>query len=130
MGSGNHGKPAQQLLNRGATMEATETKRKPERRNMRGQGSIIKRNGRFAGVLSLGKDASGKRLRRWIYGDTKTEVANELTRLKGQKLDGNLAGGSKTTVGAWLDLWLETVINGNRRESTYAAFKNSIETHI
>ena len=94
-------------------MEAT--KEKTKRRRIRGEGTIIERDGRFCGVLSLGKDGDGKRIRKWVYGDSKTEVLNEMTRLRGGKLDGTITSGSKMTVGAWLETWVETIVKPNRR---------------
>ncbi|MDR3216800.1 MAG: hypothetical protein LBT55_05230, partial [Clostridiaceae bacterium] len=37
---------------------------------------------------------------------------------------------AQTTLGGFLDGWLNTVIKGNVRQSTYAAYRGYIENHI
>jgi len=58
----------------------------------RGGGSISFRKDRniWQGVITIGYDAAGKRKRRVVYGKTRREVQEKITRLQGQQLDGTL----------------------------------------
>jgi len=70
------------------------------------EGSISKRqDGTWQAIISVGKSA-GKRIRKWVYGKTRKEVAEKLTRLQTQKLDGQLLTRERLTVAELLDRWL------------------------
>lgn len=109
-------------------MHTTETKR---RRRGRGEGSIFQRaDGRWVSVISLGKGADGKRKRRWVYGWTKTEVQDELTKLKGAKLNDTLAMPSRETVGQFLERWLIDVARPRIRYGTFVNYEGIVRNHI
>jgi integrase len=80
---------------------------------MRGRGQIISRgvdaDGKSVWLLRvfLGRDANGKRkYRNDVFIGTKTDAKKELTAKLGLRDGGNLAVGTRQTVGEWLDVWL------------------------
>ncbi|MFF4548656.1 tyrosine recombinase XerC [Streptomyces sp. NPDC001406] len=62
---------------------------------------------RYRTVIDIGRDADGKRKQLTITKDTKTEVKNEVDRIRGQITGGTYIAPSKTTVAKWIDEWLE-----------------------
>lgn len=86
-----------------ATNPGDSDKPKQSRRG-KGEGSIFQRSdGRWTAMIEVGQDASGKRLRKAIYGATKKEVATKLTKLASQKIDGGMTNSGRMTVGELLD---------------------------
>jgi integrase len=107
-----------------------ETKEKKTKQRKNGEGSIFQRDGRFIGQISVGCDANGKRIRRYVYGDTLKEVRDEMTRLKNQQISGKLSAVSKLTVAQYLSSWLENVVKLKTRASTHASYQQIVEKHI
>jgi len=73
-----------------------------------GRSSIHRRAGStgWVGWVSFGADpATGKRRRKKVTGQTKTEVAAKVARLEADR-DGGYTGTGAVTVAAWLDLWI------------------------
>lgn len=59
------------------------------------------------GQVTIGRDpASGKLKRATLYGKTRQEVADKLTKALMEKQHGTLVAPHKLTLGAWLDTWL------------------------
>lgn len=110
----------------------SEKRRKPTKRRGRGEGSIFQResDGLWGGTITVGYDANGRRKRRTVYGQTKKEVQDELTRLQGQKLDGTLMEPCRMVVGQYLTHWLENVIKPSVRWMTYRDYERLIRLHI
>lgn len=109
---------------------AKKAEQKPRQRG-RGEGCITQRkDGRWSAVLSLGTDANGKRRRKTVYGKTRKEVADELTRAQNQKLDGTLAPESKLTVKEFLDRWLRDAVSISTKISTQANYAQVIKVHL
>ena len=49
------------------------------KRRGHGEGSIhLRPDGRWCAIVDLGRDANGKRKRKYIYGKTRKEVADQL----------------------------------------------------
>lgn len=100
-------------------------------RRGKGEGSIRKRSdGTWEASIGLGTDQNGKRKRKSVYGKTKREVAEELTRLQNQKLTGMLVDDVKLTVAEYLDRWLSDSVKGATRPSTYQSYKSHVEKYI
>jgi integrase len=95
-------------------MTATIEKPKQKRRG-KGEGSIFKRGNRWAGVLTVGTDENGKQLRRWVFSDSRKDVQDQMTALRGQKLKGILTTTTRTTVADWLTHWIANVAPNARR---------------
>jgi len=72
-----------------------------------GRSSIHRRAGStgWVGWVSFGADAEGRRLRKKVTGQTKTEVAAKVAVLEADR-DGGYAGHAAVTVAQWLDLWI------------------------
>ena len=100
-------------------------------RRGRGEGSIFQRaNGQWASMISAGYGLDGKRIRKTVYGATKGEVQDKLTKLQGQKIDGSLVSPSTVTVGEYLDTWLATSVKGKRRSMTHYTYVRRVEAWI
>jgi integrase len=81
-------------------------------------------------VVTVGYDGAGRRRRRYVYGATKAETVEKLTRLQYAKLTGDLGEPSRFTVAAYLQHWLETAARPAIREATYLLYANLIRLHI
>lgn len=105
-------------------------KRKSKRRG-NGEGSIFQRaDGRWVAKIAVGYDNSGKRLRKTVYGHTKKEVQDELTKLLHRKSTGALAATSRVSVGQYLERWLNDVVRLTVRPSTHRRYAELIATHV
>jgi len=105
-------------------------KRKSSRRG-KGEGSISQRSdGLWVGRLGAGTDATGKRLRKVVYGKTKKEAADKLTKLASQKLNGTLSTDDKTTVEQFIDRWLDDSASMQVRATTLASYKQICRIHV
>lgn len=108
----------------------SEPRRKSKRRG-NGEGSIFQRaDGRWVAKLAIGYDRAGKRLRKTIYGHTKKDVQDELTKLQHRKSTGALTATSKVTVSQYLDRWLNDVVRLTVRPSTHRRYAELIATHV
>ncbi|HUQ70685.1 MAG TPA: site-specific integrase [Planctomycetaceae bacterium] len=96
-----------------------------------GEGSITKRkDGRWSAILTVGYSEAGKRLRRSVYGATKSEVTTKLTRLQNQKLDGTLTATTRITMGDYLDRWLGDAVKLSARPTTHQSYEQLCRLHI
>ena len=113
------------------TNEATAPKPAPKKRK-RGQneGSIYKRkDGRWVAQVSVGY-ANGKRTRKYLYGDTRAEVARQLTKVQRDVQQGLPVAMGKSTVEAFLTRWLEDVVKVTLSPTTYVAYKGRVKLHL
>src|SRR5262245_17913863 len=96
-------------------------------RRGRGEGSVEQlADGRWKGRLSGGKNpATGKRVRRVVYGKTKAEV---LTRMREYHARG-IRPGDRMSVAEWLDRWL-AIREGELEYTTLAQYACHVNTHI
>jgi integrase len=100
------------------------------RRRGRGEGSIYQRaDGRWAAALTIGF-RGGKRVRRQIYGTTRTEVQGKLNRVLTNLQDGLEPPPAKQTVKQFLEHWIETVAKPRLRPRTYEGYKQHLEAHV
>ncbi len=80
-----------------------------------GEGSIFQRkDGTWAATISLGTAANGKRIRQTVYGTTKRDVTEQLTKLQNQRLDGSLIARERLTVASLIERWLASWANNLR----------------
>ena len=97
----------------------------------KGEGLIRKRaNGSWEARIDIGRDSNGARVRKSVYGKTKKEVTEALTKLSSQKLDGMLIHDDQTTVEQFIDRWLEDSAALKVRASTLASYKQICRLHI
>src|SRR5207302_849980 len=100
-------------------------------RRGRGEGSIFRRkDGVWAGTLSLGYGDGGRRHRRVVYGRDKSAVVERLARLRAQALDGMLSDAQRLTVSAFLTRWLEDVARPAVSPSTHQLYSGLIRLHV
>jgi integrase len=87
-------------------------------------------DGRWVGVFEL-PHADGKRSRRVVYGASAREVNDKLFRLETElRTTGSLRKASKTTLGQWIDSYLENVAELSVRKSTLARYKGTLTKHV
>jgi len=90
------------------------------------EGSIFQRkDGRWCAVVPLGRDKTGKPRREYLYGKTRKDVAAKLTARLNELNKGMPLEPTKQTVGQFLDTWMETVVKGSVRPSTFKTY-----THV
>lgn len=106
--------------------------KKATTRAAQGAGSIRQRdNGRWEARITTGTDpGTGKPIRRSVYGATQAEVRKQMTAIQAALDAGTYQAPDKTTVGEWLDEWLETFCKPKVKPLTYSAYSASIKNHI
>ncbi|MCC5910074.1 MAG: site-specific integrase [Clostridiaceae bacterium] len=78
-----------------------------KRKRGQGEGSIYKRkDGRWASVITVGKNPDGSQKRRFFYGKTRQEVADKLNKALSNMKTGDYVEPNKLTISDWLDTWL------------------------
>jgi len=96
-----------------------------------GEGCIYKRrDGTWAAVITTGRDEKGHQKRQFIYGKTRTEVAEKLLKTQNDMKTGTYIKPTKATLGEWLDTWLEQYKRNNLRPTTYSSYEQHIRVHI
>ena len=102
----------------------------PSRRG-HGEGSIYQRSedGRWCTVVDLGY-VNGKRKRKYIYGDTRKEVAEKLKVVLRDQQQGLPIAAERLTVAACLSRWLADVVKGTVRPTTYTSYEGTVRLHI
>ena len=104
-------------------------------RRGRGEGGIWQRpDGRWEGRLDLGF-IDGKRRAKTLYGRTRKEVVDKLHQARQDQKEGTLATDERTTVGRWLDHWVNVVLvnrvaNGTLTEVTMNHYADCVRLHL
>jgi integrase len=94
------------------------------------EGSIFQRkDGRWVAVVNLGS-ASGKRVRKSCYGETRKEVQEQLTKALSDIQKGLPVVSDKQTVGKYLAWWLEEVVRRKNRPATWRSYEQLVRLHI
>ena len=94
-------------------------------RRSTGEGSIGKRaDGTYYGTIRL----EGKR--RWVYGETRKEVAGKLKALQQKHEEGVHLDADRTTVEEFLERWLKDVVKHRNKHKTYTTYEQTIRSHI
>lgn len=87
-----------------------------------GEGTVFKRaDGRWVGRISLGKDASGNRQRKTVYGKTQQEALQKVDNLRQQAKLNTKAIITPDSLAGYLQRWLDNDVAVNRAETTLAA---------
>ena len=101
------------------------------KRRGNGEGSIFQRgDGRWTATITVGRDTNGKRQRRTVYGKTRREAQEKLTKLQHQRLNGTLCDDERLTVGEYLARWLDDSARPTIKESTYDNYETTIRVHL
>ena len=105
--------------------------KKTRKRRGNGEGSIHQRlDGMWRATISVGYGANGKRKRRDVYGKTKKEVQDELSKLQNAKAHGTLTTPSRTTVSQFMQQWLDDVARITVRDTTLHSYKGIVKNHL
>lgn len=107
-------------------------------RRPHGEGGVYARkDGRFEGIVDLGRDETGRRKRLSVYGRTRREVAEKLKAAVREHDAGLSVGGRHQTVEQYIKVWLEqrdprTPAAGVRklRHTTWAGHESRLRTHV
>lgn len=107
----------------------TKDKKPRTKKRGHGEGCVSQRpDGKWFAVITVGYSTGGKRIRKWVYGATKREVTDRLTRLQNQKLDRTLTATDSQRLGEYLEQWVE---NDTRlAPSTRTRYRGLIKKHI
>lgn len=94
-----------------------------------GEGSISRRkDGRWWGRYTV-HTADGTK-QRAVYGRTRAEAAEKLTRAIADRDGGIVYDAGKLTVGAYLDGWLSDSVRDTVRRRTYERYEQLVRIHI
>lgn len=95
------------------------------------RGTVIKRGGSWSVVLDLGRDETGRRVRKWHSGyRSKKEAERARVELLGRVHQGTYIEPSKVTIGAFLvDEWLPAK-RSTVKETTLASYEMHVHKHI
>lgn len=101
-------------------------------RRANNEGSIFKRkDGRWAGYVSMGFDEEGKPIRKIIYGKNQTEVAKKLSEVSGRLQSNSYEILEKKTFGELMKEWLlvfkKSAVSPRTFEGNIRNFKLHIE---
>ncbi len=98
-------------------------------RRRHGEGSIYRRkDGRWVAVVSL-NSADGRRQRKSFYSKTRGEAQERLTQALHNAHETGLVP-QRSTLGYYLDEWLEQTVKPAVRPNTYAFDEQMVRLHI
>lgn len=99
-------------------------------RKANGEGSIIKdKRGFWRGAVSL-PSSDGKHKKKYIYGQTRKEVADKMNELINQLRTNTYIEPCKVTLYEWLCTWLDVYCKNEVRMTTYINYETYIYKHI
>ena len=94
-----------------------------------GEGTISRRkDGRWEGRYYVPTEDGPKR--KVIYGKTRAEVSEKLTKALSDRANGIVYDNENITIGEYLDVWLKGSVYGSVRQSTYDRDTNLVNNHI
>lgn len=99
------------------------------RRRASGEDSIYKDGDRWRGALSLGYDASGRRVRKKVSGRTRAEVVEKLRRMR-QQVDSGIVPDHRITVQDFLDRWVTVNLPGSVAAATEDSYVDTVRLHL
>ena len=101
-----------------------------KRRRGRGEGTIhLRSDGRWAGAVTLGYRA-GKRRRKTVYGKTRRQVQDKITKVLNTQQDGLPIPTGRQSVEQFLTRWLTDVVRTSVRPRTHESYSSLVECHI
>jgi len=96
-----------------------------------GEGTIYQRkNGTWAGLLTLGRDENGRLKRMSFSGKSQKEVAAKIAQARAEMQQGIFVEPSKLTVGTWLDTWLKEYKKPALRQTVYESYAVIVRLHL
>ena len=109
----------------------TEKRTGSGRRRGRDEGSIYQRksDGRWVGSVHVGY-SDGKRIRKTVYGKTRTEAAAKLRAAQTAAAQGTLIHDERRTVEDYLAWWIDNVVPGTVKDTTMDGYRQIIRLYI
>jgi integrase len=100
------------------------------KRRGHGEGHIgfHKPSGKWRAAVDLGI-VGNKRKRKYVYGDTRKEVATALREMHQEQAEGQIVT-ERQTVAQWLDRWLETYVVPRRRPKTVESYRQIVDLYL
>ena len=106
-------------------------KKKKQSRRDNNDGTIRQRaDGRWEARLLVGYDDQGKPKQQYFYGKTRSEVKEKLDLAKAKRQLGVYIEPHKTTLGEWMDAWLEGYMKQSLRPTTYSSYEMLIRLYL
>jgi len=100
------------------------------KRRGRGEGSIVERaDGRWMARVDLGWQ-NGRRRRKTVYGRTRRDVSDRLTRELRAAQEGEIIADARQTVARFLARWLRDVAGSRVRPLTYRSYENAVSRYV
>lgn len=99
------------------------------RKRGNGEGSITKRkDGRWMAryMIHTGKGPE----RRYIYGRTRQEVSEKLSKALSDRTGGLVLDGGQETLGVYLERWLDDVVRDTVKQTTLENYAYIVRLHI
>jgi len=101
------------------------------RRRGHGEGSIhLRSDGRWCAIVDLGRDTTGKRRRKYLYGKTRKEVADQLKVLHNDQAGGMNVTTDRQTVKTFLARWLTEVAAHRNKLRTWEGYQRIVELYL
>lgn len=96
-----------------------------------GEGSIVKRkDGRWQGSITTGRNTNGKIVRKTVYGKTRKEVQEKLSIISGKLYSKTYIEPSALELKSWLNTWLLNYKSISLKPVTYDLYDSLINTVI
>ena len=84
-----------------------------------GEGTITKRaDGRWTAAVLVGSR------RKWVYGKTRREVAEKLSRVHRDVIDGRPVANERLTTGEYVQRWLDETAKQRVRPMTWRGYEH------
>jgi integrase len=100
------------------------------KRRPNGGGTITKRaDGRYQGAAYV-TNASGQRVRKYVYDKTYDGVAEKLAKLQGNERAGVPVPDRAWRLGEWLAYWLEHIVRPNKEPGTYNKYESMTRLYL
>ena len=97
------------------------------RKRGNGEGSVCRRkDGRWVGTLTVGRDANGRLRRRAVYGRTQAEAVEKLGQLRSDLAGGLMVMPDRALLGDYLRRWLEDSVRGSVQRNTHRSYEGIV----
>jgi len=99
------------------------------KRRAKGEGSIVHRaDGLWMFTADLGRDGDGRRLRKYYYGRSRSELLRKVGDEKARS-GGTIRPRVRGTVGDWVERWLSDDVEPNLSRNTYSLYEMVWRVH-
>ena len=96
-----------------------------------GEGTIYKRkDGNYAGQISIVDPLTGKTKRKTLYGKTQKEVLEKINEIKYQVQTGTFTAKNDITVENWILTWLREYKENRIKKGTFTNYTNYVNSHV